>query len=124
MPRRLALVIEDSDDTRELYALALRLDGYVVAQARDGRAGLQQARDLVPGVIITDLAMPIMDGWEMTRRLRADPRTRHIPIIACSARDDTRHRADASAPDVVLTKPFAFDLLLVEARHLLQQRAA
>src|SRR5262245_53528193 len=60
MSRQLALVIEDSDDTRELYALALQLDGYVVAQARDGRDGLQQARDLVPDVIITDLAMPIM----------------------------------------------------------------
>jgi CheY-like chemotaxis protein len=116
-------VIEDSDDTRELYALALQLDGYVVAQARDGRDGLQQARDRLPDVIVTDLAMSIMDGWEMARRLRADSRTRHIPIIACSAHD-ARHRTDTSALDVVLTKPFAFDLLLVEARHLLQQRAA
>jgi CheY-like chemotaxis protein len=123
MPRRLALVIEDSDDTRELYALALQFDGYVVAQARDGRDGLQQARELAPDVIITDLAMPIMDGWEMTRRLRADPRTCHIPIIACSAHD-ARHRADTLAADVVLMKPFAFDLLLVKARHLLQKRAA
>ena len=123
MPRQLALVIEDSDDTRELYALALQLDGYVVAQARDGRDGLQQARDRLPDVIITDLAMPIMDGWEMTRRLKADLRTRHIPIIACSAHD-ARHRADTPAADVVLTKPFPFDLLIVEARYLLQQRAA
>jgi CheY-like chemotaxis protein len=123
MPRQLALVIEDSDNTRELYALALQLDGYVVAQARDGRDGLQQARDRLPDVIITDLAMPTMDGWEMARRLRADPRTRQIPIIACSAQD-ARHRADTSALDVVLTKPFPFDLLLVEARYLLQQRAA
>ena len=123
MPRRLALVIEDSDDTRELYALALQLDGYIVAQVRDGRDGLQQARDLAPDVIITDLAMPIMDGWEMVRRLRADPRTRHIPIIACSAHEPWR-RTDGPAPDVVLRKPFAFDLLLVEVRRLLQQRAA
>src|ERR687891_3017939 len=113
MPRRLALVIEDSDDTRELYALALQLDGYIVAQARDGRDGLLQARDVMPDVIVTDLAMPNMDGWEMIRRLKADPRTRHIPIIACSAHD-ARRRTDGSAPDVVLRKPFAFDLLLVE----------
>src|SRR5262249_54095039 len=78
MPRRLALVIEDSDDPRELYALTLQLDGYVVARAGDGRDGLQQARDRLPDVIITDLGMPIMDGWEMARRLRADPCTRHI----------------------------------------------
>jgi CheY-like chemotaxis protein len=123
MPRQLALVIEDSDDARELYALALQLDGYVVAQARDGRDGLQQARDRLPDVIITDIEMPIMDGSEVARRLKADPRTRHIPIIACSAHD-ARHRTDTSALDVVLTKPFAFDLLIVEARYLLQQRAA
>ena len=123
MPQPLALVIEDSDDTRELYALALQLDGYIVAQARDGRDGLLQARDVMPDVIVTDLAMPNMDGWEMIRRLKADPRTRHIPIIACSAHD-VRRRTDGSAPDVVLRKPFAFDLLLVEVRRLLQQRAA
>ena len=123
MPRQLALVIEDSDDTRELYTLALQLDGYVVAQARDGRDGLQQARDRLPDVIITDIEMPIMDGSEVARRLKADPRTRHIPIIACSAHH-ARHRTDTSALDVVLTKPFAFDLLIVEARYLLQQRAA
>jgi CheY-like chemotaxis protein len=123
MPRQLALVIEDSDDTRELYTLALQLDGYVVAQARDGRDGLQQARDRLPDVIITDIEMPNMDGSEVARRLKADPRTRHIPIIACSAHD-ARHRTDTSALDVVLTKPFAFDLLIVEARYLLQQRAA
>jgi CheY-like chemotaxis protein len=123
VPQPLALVIEDSDDTRELYALALQLDGYIVAQARDGRDGLLQARDVMPDVIVTDLAMPNMDGWEMIRRLKADPRTRHIPIIACSAHD-VRRRTDGSAPDVVLRKPFAFDLLLVEVRRLLQQRAA
>jgi CheY-like chemotaxis protein len=123
VPQRLVLVVEDSQDTRELYALALQLDGYIVAEARDGRDGLLQARDVMPDVIVTDLAMPIMDGWEMIRRLKADPRTRHIPIIACSAHD-ARRRTDGPAPDVVLRKPFAFDLLLVEVRRLLQQRAA
>jgi CheY-like chemotaxis protein len=116
-------VVEDSNDTRQLYALALQLDGYIVAEARDGREGLQQARDVVPDLIVTDLAMPIMDGWEMIRCLKADPRTRHIPIIASSAHD-ARRRTDGPAPDVVLRKPFAFDLLLVEARRLLQKRAA
>jgi CheY-like chemotaxis protein len=123
VPQRLVLVIEDSQDTRELYALALQLEGYIVAQARDGRDGLLQARDVVPDVIVTDLAMPIMTGWEMIRCLKADPRTRHIPIIACSAHD-ARRRTDGPAPDVVLRKPFAFDLLLVEVRRLLQRPAA
>jgi CheY-like chemotaxis protein len=69
-PRRLALVIDDDADTREVYALVLALEGCLVAQARDGQEGLQQARVLVPDIIITDLTMPIMDGWETIRRLR------------------------------------------------------
>jgi CheY-like chemotaxis protein len=121
-PRRLALVIDDSTDTRELYAVVLELEGYIVAQARDGRDGLQQARDLVPDIIITDLAMPIMDGWETIRQLRAHPRTRHIPIIACSAHHDPR-RMDAAAPDGLLAKPCPIDMLLAEVRRLLGRAA-
>jgi two-component system, cell cycle response regulator DivK len=121
-PRRLALVIDDSTDTRELYALVLELDGYVVAQARDGQDGLQQARALIPDIIITDLTMPIMDGWETIRRLRADPRTQHIPIIACSGHD-ARNRMDGSRPDAVLAKPCPIDRLLAEVRRLLQRAA-
>jgi two-component system, cell cycle response regulator DivK len=121
-PRHSALVIDDSADTRELYALVLELEGYVVAQARDGRDGLQQAGDLVPDIIITDLAMPIMDGWETIRRLRGDPRTRHIPVIACSGHD-ARRRMDGAAPDVLLAKPCPLDALVAEVRRLLQRAA-
>jgi CheY-like chemotaxis protein len=121
-PRRLVLVIDDLADTRELYALVLELEGYVVAQARDGQDGLQQARDVAPDIIITDLTMPIMDGWETIRRLRADPRTRHIPIIACSGRD-TRRRVDGAAPDVFFAKPCPLDVLVAEVRRLLQRAA-
>ena len=119
---QVALVIDDYDDTRELYAFVLQLDGYIVAQARDGRDGLQQARALVPDIIITDLTMPIMGGWETIRRLRADPRTRHIPIIACSGLD-VRRRMDGAAPDAVLAKPCPLDMLLAEVRRLLQRAA-
>jgi CheY-like chemotaxis protein len=121
-PRPLVLVIDDSAATRKLYALSLELEGYVVAQARDGQDGLQQVRDLVPDIIITDLAMPIMDGWETIRRLRADPRTRHIPVIACSG-DDARRRVDGAAPDVLLAKPCPLDALVAEVERLLKRAA-
>jgi CheY-like chemotaxis protein len=121
-PRRLVLVIDDSAATRKLYALSLELEGYVVAQARDGQDGLQQVRGLVPDIIITDLAMPIMDGWETIRRLRADPRTRHIPIIACSG-DGAGRRMDRAAPEVLLAKPCPLDMLVAEVRRLVQRAA-
>jgi CheY-like chemotaxis protein len=121
-PRPLVLVIDDSEATRQLYALSLELEGYVVAQARDGQDGLQQVRDLVPDIVITDLAMPIMDGCETIRRLRADPRTRHIPIIACSG-DGARRRMDPAGPDVFLAKPCPLDMLIAEVRRLLQRAA-
>jgi two-component system, cell cycle response regulator DivK len=121
-PRRLVLVIDDWADTRELYALVLELEGYVVAQARDGQDGLQRARDLAPDILITDLRMPIMDGWETIRRLRGDSRTRHIPIIACSGHD-ARRRTDGAAPDVLLAKPCPLDALVAEVGRLLKRAA-
>ena len=122
-PRSLVLVIDEAAETRQLYALVLELDGYVVAQARDGQDGLQQARDLLPDIIITDLAMPIMDGWETIRRLRADPRTHHIPIIACSGDDAAGQRMDRAAPEVLLAKPCPLGMLVAEVRRLLQRAA-
>jgi two-component system, cell cycle response regulator DivK len=121
-PRRLALVIDDDADTREVYALVLALEGCLVAQARDGQEGLQQARVLVPDIIITDLTTPIMDGWETIRRLRGDPRTRNIPIIACSGHD-ARQRMDGAVPDGLLAKPCPVHMLVAEVRRLLQRAA-
>jgi len=117
--RPLVLIIDDTDDTREVYAYALQLEGFAMAEARDGRQGVQTAVDLLPDVIITDLAMPIMNGWETIRRLRADHRTRHIPVIACSGHADagTIHHLGA---DVLLGKPCSLDLLLREVRRLLR----
>jgi Response regulator receiver domain len=76
--RPIALVIDNYDDTREVYAEVLRLEGFRVEGASDGREALQKAVELLPDIIITDLYMPIMDGWETIRRLRADERTRRF----------------------------------------------
>jgi CheY-like chemotaxis protein len=121
--RPLALVIDDSDDTRDMYATALNLDGFAVEQACDGQEALRKARAVVPDIIITDFLMPKMDGWEMIRHLRADNRTRAIPIIACSGQDAPRAGHDANA-DVVLQKPYPLDLLLLQVHRLLVRRAA
>ena len=120
--RPLALVIEDSDDTREVYAVVLQLEGFTVEGASDGREALQKAVELLPDIIITDLAMPIMDGWETIRRLRADDRTRRIPIIACSGAEAPSDTDEVWA-DALLTKPCPLDTLLLEVRQLLRRAA-
>jgi CheY-like chemotaxis protein len=117
--RPLALVVDDSDDTRELYALVLRLEGVAVEEARDGQEAFRKAVELLPDIIVTDLAMPMMDGWEFIRRLRTDERTRRIPIIACSGQDLPSAAPDCRA-DALLPKPCPLDQLVIEVRRLLR----
>jgi two-component system, cell cycle response regulator DivK len=121
--RPLALVIDDSDDTREVYTVILQSEGFAVEGASDGEEGFRKAVELLPNIIITDLAMPIMDGWETIRRLRADGRTRRIPIIACSGNDAPSPTHDSRA-DAVLSKPCPLDALVLEVRQLLRRGAA
>jgi two-component system, cell cycle response regulator DivK len=120
--RPLALVIDDDDDTREMCAEVLRLEGFTVEGASDGQEALQKAVELLPDIIITDLSMPIMDGWETIRRLRADERTRRIPIIACTGEEAPSGTHDSQA-DVLLAKPCPLDTLLLEVRQLLRRAA-
>jgi CheY-like chemotaxis protein len=124
MPSRpLVLVIDDSNDTREVYAFALRLEGYAVEEACDGNEGITKAVNSLPDIIITDLSMPVMDGWETIRRLRSDEPTRRIPIIVCSGHE----RADAVQfpwVDALLAKPCPLDDLLCEVRKVLRRHAA
>jgi CheY-like chemotaxis protein len=121
--RPLALVIDDSDDNREVYTVVLQLEGLTVEGAGDGEEGFRKAVELLPNIIITDLAMPIVDGWETIRRLRADERTRRIPIIACSG-DEAPDPAHDSWADLVLAKPCPLEALLLEVRQLLRRGAA
>jgi two-component system, cell cycle response regulator DivK len=121
--RPLALVIDDSDDTREMFAVMLRLEGFAVEGAGDGAEGFQKAVELLPNIIITDLVMPIVDGWETIRRLRADDRTRRIPILACTGQKAPSGTHDSGA-DVLLAKPCPPNTLLLEVRQLLRRGAA
>ncbi len=126
--RPLVLVIDDSEDAREVYATVLRLDGFAVEEAIDGQQGLEKARRSLPDVIITDLEMPVMDGWETIRRLKADQRTRTIPIIACSGATIPRPEKRVFEPteptyDAHLVKPCLPDVLLSEIRGFVRRAA-
>jgi PleD family two-component response regulator len=78
----LILVVEDYPDAREMYAEYLRFSGFRVAEARNGEEALARARQEVPDVVLMDLALPLMDGWEATRRLKSDPRTARTLVVA------------------------------------------
>jgi CheY-like chemotaxis protein len=103
----LVLVVDDFAAGRELCAEYLLYRGYEVATAADGAEALEQAFALRPDAILMDLSLPEIDGWEATRRLRADDRTRGIKIIALTAHalETERERALAAGCDEVVTKP-------------------
>jgi two-component system, cell cycle response regulator DivK len=81
----LILVVEDFDDARDMYREYLEYSGFRVATARDGREAIEKARAINPDLILMDLSLPGVDGWEATRLLKADPETNHLIIVALSA---------------------------------------
>lgn len=101
------LVVEDDDDNRGIVVKILTGEGYSTLEATDGRAAIALARREHPDLIIMDLAMPDLDGWETSRRLKADPKSADIPIIALTAfamRGD-EERARKAGCDAYLSKP-------------------
>jgi CheY-like chemotaxis protein len=105
--RPLLLVVEDFDDAREMYRDYLEFAGFRVETARDGREGIDKARALQPDLVLMDLSLPGIDGWEATRLLKADPATRHILIVALSAHALAAEgeRARAAGCDGFIAKP-------------------
>jgi CheY-like chemotaxis protein len=108
----LVLMIDDSEDQLDLYGFVLE-DCYRVLQAAHGRKGLQLALSEQPDVIVCDLVMPGLDGWEVCRRLAADPRTASIPVIILTATSDPglEEKAAAVGAAAVLTKPCPVETL-------------
>ena len=106
MPAKV-LVVDDSPDARALYGEYLEFCGFRVETAADGEEALAKARAEWPAVILMDLAMPRMDGWEAIRRLREDPNAAEVPIVALSAYafGDEPDRARSAGADLCLTKP-------------------
>ncbi|HVG29136.1 MAG TPA: diguanylate cyclase [Pyrinomonadaceae bacterium] len=116
------LLVEDDADKQQLLKVALEMAGYNVQTANDGVEGLLAVESHQPDLIVTDVMMPNMDGYEMVRRVRANPSTRFIPVIiqtaARSATDDVRRGAEVGALGYI-TDPTDLDLLLARARTLL-----
>ena len=120
-PGPLILVVDDYQDARELYAEYLQYSGFRVAEAKNGNEAVTQARALKPDLILMDLSLPGMDGWEATRVLKADEETKHIPIVALTghALAGASEGARKAGCDSFVTKPCLPDDLVVEVRRML-----
>ena len=120
----LVLVVDDFQDNREMFAEFLSLSGFRVAEAATGREAIDRGFELLPDVILMDLSLPELDGWEATRQLKNDPRTQHIPIVALTGHalaDHSREAREAGC-DAFLTKPCLPEVLVVEIRRMLDRR--
>jgi two-component system, cell cycle response regulator DivK len=120
------LYIEDNDDN--VYMLKMRLEllgDFEVLAAEDGEKGCAMAAAERPDVILMDLEMPVIDGWEATRRLKSNPQTSDIPVIALSAHAlaGAREKALAAGCDEFDTKPIEFERLVGTLRRILARRA-
>ena len=107
-----------------MYAAYLQFSGYRVAEATDGVEAIEKSLELMPDIILMDLALPKMDGWEATRRLKADERTQHIPIVALTGHALAGHAEGArqAGCDSFVTKPCLPDALVAEIERMLARR--
>jgi two-component system cell cycle response regulator DivK len=117
----LVLIVDDVQDNRTIYVLFLRFSGFRVAEAENGEEAVAKATTLLPDVIVMDLSLPVMDGWEATRRLRRDPRTKKIPVIVLTGHALPEHAQAAreAGCDMVITKPCLPDQLLETIERIL-----
>jgi CheY-like chemotaxis protein len=122
----LVLVVDDYTDAREMYSDFLVFSGFRVAEARDGVEAIEKALEIRPDVILMDLSLPGVDGWEATRRLKEDLRTRAIPIVALTghALAGDKNTALKAGCDSFISKPCLPADLVVEIRRMLDQRSA
>ncbi len=118
------LLAEDNEMNRDLFARLLGEAGYTVLEAADGSEAVDLAREEEPAAVLMDLSMPVMDGWEATRRLRDAEATTEIPIVAVTAHlgEEERRRAREAGCDVYLTKPFDFEELFETIESLVESR--
>jgi CheY-like chemotaxis protein len=120
-PGPLVLIVDDVQDNRTIYVLSLKFSGFRVAEAENGEEALRQAERLLPDVIVMDLSLPVMDGWEATRRLKRDPRTKRIPVIVLTGHALPEHAEAArrAGCDLVITKPCLPDQLETAIQRIL-----
>jgi len=125
MPR--VLVIEDAPATQRLIEMTLMLEGWDVLVATTGEAGLEVAESDSPDLVVLDIALPNMDGWQVLKTLRDSPATASIPVIVVTAHDtaESKSRADIATAEAFLGKPFDVEALRRLAKsQLLQMKAS
>jgi two-component system cell cycle response regulator DivK len=120
--KTLVLVVDDFADNREMYSEYLSYSGYDVIEAKNGKEAIEAAQARAPDIIIMDLSLPVMDGWEATRRLKADDRTRQIPVVALTGHALAGHSQGAreAGCDSFLAKPCLPDQLVAEIKRMLE----
>lgn len=124
IPRPLVLVADDDPDILLLMTLTLERDGYDVVAAKDGRSALEAAVERVPHLVLLDLMMPGLDGYEVTRRLRLEPTTKDLPIVivTAAAEESQAARALEAGADAYMKKPFSPRELLAKTATLILER--
>ena len=120
------LLVDDYPDAREMYSEYLEFCGFEVVEAENGMEALQRAIDENPDIILMDLSLPVMDGWEATRRLKANARTKDIPVVALTGHALAGHSKGAreAGCDSFLAKPCLPDQLVAEIKRMLQSGEA
>jgi CheY-like chemotaxis protein len=115
------LVVEDNELNRDMLSRRLTRRGYEVVLAIDGQAGVDEAARHLPDLIIMDMSLPVLDGWESTRRLKQQPETQRIPVLALTAHAmaGERERALSAGCEDYDTKPVDFARLVGKIEHLL-----
>jgi CheY-like chemotaxis protein len=120
------LLVEDNEMNRDMLSRRLERKGFEVILAVDGGAGVAMAGSEAPDLVLMDMSLPVMDGWEATRRLKADPATRHVPVIALTAHamSSDREKALEAGCDDYETKPIDLPRLLGKMAGLLARAGA
>jgi two-component system cell cycle response regulator DivK len=115
------LMVEDTEDNRQILRDLFAATDYELIEAADGAAGIEMAKTHKPDLILMDIQLPVLDGYETTRRLKADPALRDIPVIAVTsyALSGDEAKARAAGCDAYVTKPFSPRLLLAKVREFL-----
>src|SRR5262249_29969020 len=117
----LILVVDDYRDARDMFAEYLRYSGYRVAEAANGEEAVEKAIELLPDVVLMDLSLPVLDGWEATKRLKSDPRTASVRILAVTGHtlSGSKEEATGAGCDGFIAKPCLPGDLVAEIRRVL-----